>query len=91
MRYFHEIICKNLKHVDVTLLLYVQIEDFGCKILSFSFYILDIYKNYRLNIGHYEKGLALCQALLDFNLFQPGFSSPGGQDIQEKVNCIVFT
>jgi hypothetical protein len=38
-----------------------------------------------LQSGHYEKGLAVCQALLDFNLFSPGFSSPGGQDIQEKV------
>ena len=28
-----------------------------------------------------------CQGLLEFNLFAPDFSSPGGYDFQDKAGC----
>jgi len=38
-----------------------------------------------LQSGHTEKGVALCQALIEFNLFAPNFSSPGGYDFDDKI------
>jgi len=38
--------------------------------------------------GHTEKGIAIYQALLEFNLFAPDFSSPGGYDFDDKISLL---
>lgn len=44
--------------------------------------------NLLIQAGHEEKGIAVCQALLEFNLHNPNFSGRGDYDFDDKVSLL---